>query len=241
MKANRFVSLCLALTTAGVISGCSALEPLAEAIAPDSASAAALQTETSNIQSSHTLQVGQPASITIAPGADVETAINEAVYLKANASVVYIENLTTLGRSRSGASASVTESTGSGWVWDTRGYIVTNNHVVEGADQLNVTFADGVVAPAEVVGTDPGSDLAVIKVDPNAADLVPAEQGSIEDVKVGGRAIAIGNPFGLVGTMTTGIVSAIGRSLNVDPQNAGSFSIPQVIQTDAAQFRRAAA
>ena len=126
------------------------------------------------------------------------------------------------------------ESSGSGWVWDTKGHIVTNNHVVEGADQLNVTFADGVVAPAQVVGTDAGSDLAVIQVDPSVVDLVPAEQGQIADVKVGGRAIAIGNPFGLVGTMTTGIVSAIGRSLNSDPQNSTSFNIPQVIQTDAA-------
>jgi 2-alkenal reductase len=198
------------------------------------ASSAAAASQGANARNGATTQVAQTAGITIAAGADVETAINEAVYQKANASVVYIENLTSLGRTRSGANASVTESTGSGWVWDTQGYIVTNNHVVEGADQLNVTFADGVVAPAEVVGTDPGSDLAVIKVDPSAADLVPAEQGRIEDVKVGGRAIAIGNPFGLVGTMTTGIVSAIGRSLASDPTSAGSFSIPQVIQTDAA-------
>jgi 2-alkenal reductase len=181
-----------------------------------------------------TLRVGNPASITIAPGADIETEINEAVYTKASASVVYIENLADLGRLRSGTSAVVPESSGSGWVWDMQGYIVTNNHVVEGADQLNVTFADGVEVPAEVIGTDPGSDLAVIQVDPSLADLVPAEQGAMDDVKVGGRAIAIGNPFGLVGTMTTGIISAVGRSLASNPTSSGSFSIPQVIQTDAA-------
>jgi 2-alkenal reductase len=234
LKANRLGYFLLAVATAGVVSGCAAVAPLSEALTNGASSGAAAAAQAADARASGTLQVAQPASITIAPGADVETAINEAVYQKANASVVYIENLTSLGRTRLGSSASVTESTGSGWVWDTRGYIVTNNHVVEGADQLNVTFSDGVVAPAEVVGTDPGSDLAVIRVDPKAVDLVPAEQGSIEDVRVGGRAIAIGNPFGLVGTMTTGIVSAIGRSLNSDPQNASSFSIPQVIQTDAA-------
>ncbi len=230
MKANRIANFLLAVAAAGVISGCASVAPLTEMLANDAPTASQAADARNNV----TFQVAQPASITIAPGADVETAINEAVYQKANASVVYIENLTSLGRTRFGSNASVTESTGSGWVWDTQGHIVTNNHVVEGADQLNVTFSDGVVAPAEVVGTDPGSDLAVIKVDPNAVDLVPAEQGKIEDVKVGGRAIAIGNPFGLVGTMTTGIVSAIGRSLASDPTSSGSFSIPQVIQTDAA-------
>jgi 2-alkenal reductase len=234
LKANRIVYFLVIVTATGVISGCAAVAPLAEMLTNGAASAAPAASQSADARASATLQVAQPASITIAPGADVETAINEAVYQKANASVVYIENLTSLGRTRLGSSASVTESTGSGWVWDTQGHIVTNNHVVDGADQLNVTFADGVVAPAEVVGTDPGSDLAVIKVDPSAADLVPAEQGKIESVKVGGRAIAIGNPFGLVGTMTTGIVSAIGRSLASDPTSAGSFSIPQVIQTDAA-------
>ncbi len=178
--------------------------------------------------------MNQAASINIAPGADVETEINEAVYTKVNPSVVYIENLTSLARSRFGANAALPQSSGSGWVWDTQGHIVTNNHVVDGADQINVTFSDGVTLAADVVGTDPGSDLAVIKVDPNQVDLVPAEQGAMSDVKVGARAIAIGNPYGLVGTMTTGIVSALGRSLDSDPTNAGSFSIPQVIQTDAA-------
>ncbi|MGE5601416.1 MAG: S1C family serine protease, partial [Nitrososphaerales archaeon] len=232
-----------------VIAGCSSLAPAVQLLAGHPLAAGSSQTTSvispstaaSNGQAAPaptsqatTLRVGQPASIVIAPGADVETQINEAVYNKVNASVVYIENLTSLGRSRFGTNAAIPESSGSGWVWDTQGDIVTNNHVVEGADQLNVTFADGTEVPAQVVATDPGSDLAVIKVDPTLADLVPAEQGNMADVKVGERAIAIGNPFGLVGTMTTGIISAVGRSVNVDPTNSGSFSIPQVIQTDAA-------
>jgi S1-C subfamily serine protease len=102
--------------------------------------------------------------------------------------------------------------------------------VVEGAKEIRVIFADGVELPAEVIGADPDSDLAVIRVDPSLIDLAPVETGSLDDVEVGQRAIAIGNPFGLEGTMTSGIVSAIGRSI---PALTG-FSIPLAIQTDAA-------
>jgi 2-alkenal reductase len=93
-----------------------------------------------------------------------------------------------------------------------------------------VTFSDGIVLPAEVVGRDPDSDLAVIKIDPTLVSLVPVEQGNIDEVQVGQRAIAIGNPFGLVGSLTAGIVSAIGRSI----ESATGYNIPLSIQTDAA-------
>lgn len=255
-KKPVFTMVLVALIAAVAMSGCTSLAPAvrllaggtgqaANAVSTTASTAPAKQAQTAGATSTQTQaavptaqptikQVDRPASITIAPGADVETEINEAVYTKVNPSVVYIENLTSVGRSRLGSSAAIPSSSGSGWVWDTQGHIVTNNHVVDGADQLNVTFADGVTVPAEVVGTDAGADLAVIKVDPTLTDLVPAEQGKMENVKVGSRAIAIGNPFGLVGTMTTGIVSALGRSVNSDPTNSSSFSIPQVIQTDAA-------
>jgi 2-alkenal reductase len=114
-------------------------------------------------------------------------------------------------------------------MWDTQGHIITNDHVVRGADELQVTFSDGVVLPAELIGSDPDSDLAVIQVDARLVKLTPVEPGDIKEVQVGQRAIAIGNPFGLVGTMTEGIVSAIGRSI---PAVTG-FSIPMAIQTDA--------
>ncbi len=168
-------------------------------------------------------------SINIAAGADVESQILKAVYQKVNPSVVAIVNLAKT-TTRGTGSVTVPASSGSGFVWDTQGRIVTNNHVVEGADKLEVTFSDGVALPATVVGTDPDSDLAVIRVDPKLAKLVPVEPGSIDEVQVGQRAIAIGNPFGLVGTMTSGIVSAMGRSI---PAVTG-FSIPESIQTDAA-------
>jgi S1-C subfamily serine protease len=120
---------------------------------------------------------------------------------------------------------------GSGFVYDLEGHIITNNHVVEGVEEVKITFYDGSTVKAKVVGTDPGTDLAVIEVDVPAASLRPVAWGDSDGVKVGQRAIAIGNPFGLEGTLTTGIVSALGRSL---PVGTTRFSIPEIIQTDAA-------
>ncbi|MGE5262165.1 MAG: S1C family serine protease [Acidobacteriota bacterium] len=124
---------------------------------------------------------------------------------------------------------------GSGFVWDTQGNIVTNNHVVAGATQIDVTFSDGTTAAAKVVGTDPDSDLAVIKVSVPANQLHPIKAGDSTQVKVGQIAIAIGNPFSEQNTMTTGIISALGRSLPAgDRTTQGpTYSIPDVIQTDA--------
>lgn len=122
---------------------------------------------------------------------------------------------------------------GSGFVWDEDGHIVTNNHVVSGADQIEVTFSDGTIIPASLVGADPDSDLAVIKVDVPAAQLHPVTLADSISIKVGQLAIAIGNPFGLEGTMTTGIISAVGRSLPADQNVAQHYSIPDIIQTDA--------
>lgn len=119
---------------------------------------------------------------------------------------------------------------GSGFFYDHEGHIVTNNHVVEDAETIRVALADGTTVPAEVVGTDPDADLAVIVVDAPAELVVPAELGDSSQVQVGQWAIAIGNPFGLERTVTRGIVSALGR---VFPQESG-FSIANLIQTDAA-------
>lgn len=119
---------------------------------------------------------------------------------------------------------------GSGFVWDTDGHIVTNNHVVDGADKVTVVFSDGATADAEVLGADANADLAVIKVDLPASQLTPVDLGDSDALKVGQMAIAIGNPFGLENTMTYGIVSALGRTIS---SGASQFSIPEVIQTDA--------
>ncbi len=125
---------------------------------------------------------------------------------------------------------------GSGFVYDTEGHIVTNYHVVGEADSITVVFWDGSSASAELVGGDPDSDLAVIKVDVPSDKLHPLPLGDSDALRVGQMVAAIGNPFGLSGTMTTGIISALGRTLpsqarTVDGQ---AFSIPNVIQTDAA-------
>ncbi|UCC62407.1 MAG: trypsin-like peptidase domain-containing protein [Anaerolineae bacterium] len=120
--------------------------------------------------------------------------------------------------------------TGSGFVLDTEGHIATNNHVVEDAERILVRFADGTTADAEVIGTDPDNDLAVIQVDVQASLLKPVELGDSDALRVGQRAIAIGNPFGFEQTMTSAIVSALGRVVR---QESG-FSLPRLIQTDAA-------
>src|SRR3990172_12298950 len=99
------------------------------------------------------------------------------------------------------------QSLGSGFVWDKAAHIVTNNHVVDGADKIEVTFQDGTTVPAERVGADPDSDLAVIKVDVPEEQLHPVEMGASDGLRVGQLAIAIGNPFGLEGRMTVGIIS----------------------------------
>ncbi|RMF02410.1 MAG: PDZ domain-containing protein [Chloroflexi bacterium] len=122
------------------------------------------------------------------------------------------------------------QGSGSGFVWDTEGHIVTNNHVVEDATDIEVVFADDTAVSAEVVGTDPDSDLAVIKVDLPASELKPVKVGDSDNLQVGQLAIALGNPFGQDFTMTFGIVSAEGRLIRGG--NSG-FSIPSVIQTDA--------
>ncbi len=127
------------------------------------------------------------------------------------------------------------QGVGSGFVWDKEGHIVTNNHVVAGADKISVTYYDGTIVRGELVGTDPDSDLAVIKVDVPAERLHPVQVADSTQVKVGELVVAIGNPFALKGTMTVGFVSALGRLLPVESENSQgpSYTIPDVIQTDA--------
>ena len=127
------------------------------------------------------------------------------------------------------------QALGSGFVWDANGHIVTNNHVVEGADQIEVIFSDGTTVPADVVGTDPDSDLAVLSVKASDGLLKPVDVADSDQVKVGQLAVAIGNPYGLDGTMTAEIVSAIGRTMAASDARIGGsgYSIPDIIQTDA--------
>jgi S1-C subfamily serine protease len=165
--------------------------------------------------------------------ADVEEQLVINLYARVSPSVV---NINVIGAEVPGFPESpfpeefFQQGLGSGFVIDTDGHIVTNNHVVEGARRIQVRFSDDTEAEAEVVGTDPHTDLAVIKVDVPATMLHPVELGDSDTLRVGQRAIAIGNPFGFERTVTTGIISAVGRVL----RQMSGFSLPNLIQTDAA-------
>jgi len=121
---------------------------------------------------------------------------------------------------------------GSGIVYDLSGHIITSNHVVEDYQKIRVVFHDGQSYSAKVSGTDRFADLAVIKVEADPQTLHPLPLGDSSKLRIGDQVTAIGSPFGLSGSMTSGIVSQLGRILN--PPNLQSFSIPNVIQTDAA-------
>ena len=119
---------------------------------------------------------------------------------------------------------------GSGFVYSDEGYVITNQHVVQDAEKVMITFLDGEAYIGNVVGSDRDLDIAVVKVEPTNTYLQPIKIGDSSELKVGEKIAAIGNPFGLSGSMTSGIVSQMGRLL---PQETG-YSIPDVIQTDAA-------
>ncbi len=147
------------------------------------------------------------------------------LYEEVNPGVVAIRVLTASG-----------ESLGSGFVFDRDGHIVTNYHVVEGTADFEIDFSSGFKARGEVIGTDLDSDLAVLEVDAPPEELHPLKLGDSSQLKVGQAVVAIGNPFGLNGTMTTGIVSGLGRTLESFREAPGgaNFTAGDIIQTDAA-------
>ncbi|MBI5790154.1 MAG: trypsin-like peptidase domain-containing protein [Rhodocyclales bacterium] len=125
---------------------------------------------------------------------------------------------------------SVPRGSGSGFIWDEAGHVVTNHHVIEGASEAMIKLADGSSYKARLVGTSPRHDIAVLRIDTGFRKPEPVPVGSSRDLRVGQRVFAIGNPFGLDWTLTRGIVSALDRSLSGD----GGSSIHHLIQTDAA-------
>jgi S1-C subfamily serine protease len=152
------------------------------------------------------------------------------IFRKTSESVVFITNAR---RQREFLSPDVTEiqqGSGSGFVWDEQGHIVTNFHVIRGGNAFWVGFSNGARPDARVVGFDPNKDIAVLKVDPEGLTLRPVPRGDSKQLVVGQKVVAIGNPFGLDRTLTTGVVSALGREI---PSLAGT-RIDGVIQTDAA-------
>jgi 2-alkenal reductase len=187
-----------------------------------------------------------PTVVPLPADASPDERVASDVYRKVSPSVVYIQ----VEQSGSGSTgrtprsqtpgipgfpnqppSGVQVASGSGFVLDKEGHIVTNNHVVDGATNVEVTFIDGTTVHAKVVGTDPSSDLAVIQVDVKSSLLQPVELGDSSALVVGAQVFALGNPFGLDWTLTSGIVSAVGRTIQ---SGTSSYSIPEVVQTDAA-------
>jgi len=176
-----------------------------------------------------------PSELIVTNGHDLETVgeitsiqrVSELslieIFEKTEASVVQINVRSTQTQNNPGG-------IGSGFVYSQDGYIITNHHVIDNAEKVTVTFLDGESYIAEIVGTDADLDLGVLKVESDSTYLQPIKLGDSSKLKVGEPIAAIGNPFGLSGSMTSGIISQMGRLL---PQNTG-YSIPDVIQTDAA-------
>ena len=157
-----------------------------------------------------------------------EEQTNISVYEKCQRSVVNIDTKTIVNLRWLGTQEK--EGSGSGWVLDKQGHIVTNYHVVQDSDIVNVTMGEGESFPAEVIGVDPRNDIAVLKVDVDPGFLFPVTLGESESLRVGQKIFAIGNPFGLNRTMTTGIISSLDRSLD----SKSGQQIRNVIQIDAA-------
>ena len=153
---------------------------------------------------------------------------NITIYEQVNKSVVYITSVTL--EYNFFLEAVPQEGTGSGVIIDNSGHVLTNRHVVKGADQLSITLADGTEVDAKVIGEDPENDLAVLQFDPKGKALSPIAFGTSDDLKVGQKVLAIGNPFGYDRTLTTGIVSGLARPLQTDD----GYVIRETIQTDAA-------
>lgn len=166
------------------------------------------------------------AQTTTVPGESVAetTSSTAALYKRAKDAVVEVH--ASAGDQVPGGGG----ATGSGFVIDEQGHIVTNQHVVADAESVSVEFSDGSEVDAEVVGTDPSTDIAVLDVNRPAARLTPLNFASEGSLEVGDQVVAIGSPFGLEGTLTTGVISALGREITAP----NGFTIENAVQTDAA-------
>jgi len=164
---------------------------------------------------------------------DAEEQTNVSLFRRASPSVVNICTKAAVAR-RSGAVTldleAIPTGAGSGFLWDAQGHVVTNFHVIREADAAQVTLGDGTVWDAELVGTAPEYDVAVLRIQAPAAELTPLAIGRSRDLAVGQKVYAIGNPFGLDHTLTTGIISGLGRQI----ESLSGQPIEDVIQTDAA-------
>jgi putative serine protease PepD len=215
---RKVILLIVASLSIGAILGCSFLAQMQPTPTPTSTPrVVALATATP-----------EPV-VPLAPGtllSEEEQIID--VYARVSPSVVFITSRVLVRDFFMGVMPQ--EGTGSGFVIDKEGHVITNNHVVEGADRILVTLDDETSVEATLVGTDPSNDVAVLKIDVPAEKLDPVKLGTSSNLRVGQTAIAIGNPFRLERTLTTGVISSLGRPLD----SGGDRPIYDVIQTDAA-------
>lgn len=174
-----------------------------------------------------TVQEQGPAPATFARSTDDAKSVQE-IYAAAGPGVVQVTSTSVVSQSPV-FGAQEARSLGSGFVIDKAGHIVTNFHVVEGASKVEVNFSGADRVPAKVVGIDPSTDLAVLKIDAQARALTPLPLGDSDAIRVGDAVVAIGNPFGLERTVTAGIVSALQRQIRAP----NGFTIDKAIQTDA--------
>ena len=160
-------------------------------------------------------------------GADEQSTIE--VFQKFSGSVVHVTSLASRRNRMTLDMSEIPQGTGTGFVWDSQGHIVTNFHVVQGGDKASVTLNDGTTYPATIVGTAPDKDIAVLHIDAPAQKLLALPVGQSSNLKVGMKVLAIGNPFGLDQTLTTGVISGLGREI----KSVSGRPITDVIQTDA--------
>ena len=185
-----------------------------------------------NSDDSATATVAQgPIATDTAPASTGDRTVGQ-VYQQDGQGVAYIEAVEKPSGSASpfGQQSSGGTATGSGILMDDQGHVLTNAHVVDGSSSVTVKFGDGDALDAKVLGIDDSTDVAVLGVDPDQVDANPLELGNSDDVKVGDPAVAIGNPYGLDRTVTTGIISALQRQISAP----NGFTISDVLQTDAA-------
>lgn len=227
----RLLTVCSLMIIAAALAACEGVVPAAKP--PQAVASTPLDSLPINVVYRQANPVATPTAVPqeIIDRADAEHLLLTNIYERVAPSVVNIEVVVTTPHPGLGDTAS-----GSGFVLDTAGHIITNAHVVNDSTAIRVTFNDGFVADAEIVGVDTYSDIAVVKVETDAVRLHPVTFGDSALVRVGDRAIAIGNPFGLASSMTVGIVSGVGRQLPsaqlIDLNATGGFNNPSIIQVD---------
>ncbi len=217
-RRNRRIFPALAAVLLLTLAGCSG--PAAPAPTDTDAVVAQVlaQLDARAATSGQRVTVAAPRQQTLTVDTYLESQLID-LYQRTNAAVVYIATQT---------------GSGSGFLYDIAGHIVTNNHVVAGARTIEVAFGNGERRTARVAGVDADSDLAVLAVDTPPAGVTPLPLAAPDDIQVGQFVVAIGSPFGEQGSMSLGIVSALGRSLTSQrAASGGAYSLPAVIQTDA--------